>query len=293
MRRVLVTGAAGFTARYAISLLKERGLEVLGLSSADVDIRDAAAVRDTVTPMAPDYVLHLVGTSNLPDSEADRAYGVNVEGTVNLLKACDRLAIRPKKILLVSSSFVYGDTGASYASEDAPLMPNGAYGKSKLEMERAAARWSGRLPIVIVRPFNYTGVGHGERFLIPKLVRVFREEGADVSFVDPNAVRDYSDVRWVASVYADLLERPDAGITLNVCSGIGTRLPAIVELLEKLTGCSASNRQPEDSRRRTSLVGNPDRLSALLGKSSPYSLEDTLRWMLDEGKKDSDLSPGV
>jgi GDP-6-deoxy-D-talose 4-dehydrogenase len=280
--RVLVTGATGFTGAYLVSFLKKRGLDVRGLSSADIDIRDSSAVRDAVARNTAEYVVHLAGTPNLPDSDADRAFSVNVQGTVNLLEACERWCITPRKILLASSSFVYGDTGTSPAGEDALLAPTGAYGKSKLEMERAAARWFGSLPIVIVRPFNYTGIGHGERFLVPKLVRAFRDRVVDTSFVDPNAVRDYSDVRWVASVYADLLERSDAGMTVNVCSGVGTPLPELVELLEKLTGHSVAKRPGvADAKRRTALVGAPQRLLSLVGKSSPYSLSDTLRWMLE------------
>jgi len=281
VKRALVTGATGFTGRYVVPSLEARGFDVHGLSSADCDIRDAAAVRNAIRELAPDYVVHLAGTPNLPDSQADIAHSVNVDGTLNLLEACAGLDARPKKILLSSSSFVYGDTGTTPAGEDAPIAPTGEYGKSKRDMERAAARWFGRLPIVIVRPFNYTGVGHGERFLVPKLVRVFRERGADVSFVDPNAVRDYSDVRWVANVYADLLERSDAGMTVNVCSGIGTPLPALVELLENLTGHSvARGPRPPDAARKSALVGTPKKLLSLIGKPSPYSLADTLRWML-------------
>jgi nucleoside-diphosphate-sugar epimerase len=224
--------------------------------------------------------VHLAGTSNLPDSEHDTVFSVNVQGTVNLLEACERLAERPRKIILASSSYVYGDTGLAPASEDAPLRPRGAYGKSKCEMERAAARWFDRMPVLLVRPFNYTGVGHGRRFLVPKIVRAFRERAEDVSFVDPNSTRDYSDVGWVASVYVDLLKRQESGLAINVCSGVGTSLPSLVALLEELTGHSPSARPGQASGRKTALVGNPTLLLSLLGKPSPHSLVDTLRWML-------------
>jgi GDP-6-deoxy-D-talose 4-dehydrogenase len=282
LNRVLVTGATGFTARHVIPILERRGFHVSCLSSSDGDIRDSAAVRDLIVPLKPDYVLHLAGTPNLPDSQAEIAHGVNVEGTVNVLRACERLAQPPRKVILVSSSFVYGDTGAVRAGEDAPFAPTGAYGRSKCEMEQAAAHWFGRMSILIARPFNYTGVGHAERFLVPKLVRAFRERSCDVSFVDPNVVRDYSDVRWVANVYADLLQRAESSLAINVCSGVGTPLPAIVELLEKLTGHSVAIKpRPTEGSGKAALVGSSARLSRLLGTPSPYSLADTLRWMVE------------
>ena len=292
MNRVLVTGATGFTARYVIPLLKQKGFEVHGLSSAQCDIRDAPALRDAVAAATPDYVVHLAGTSNLPDADAETLHSINVQGTVNLLQAAERLPERPRKLILASSSYVYGDTGSAPASEDAALEARGAYGRSKRQMEAVAARWFGRLPLIIARPFNYTGVGHDERFLVPKLLRVFRERDPDVSFVDPSVIRDYSDVRWMAEVYVSLLHCPVAGRTINVCSGTGTPLTALVDMLEKLTGRrAASYPRPRAGARPAALVGDPSRLIRLIGGSSPFSLRDTLSWMLETAQRKDSIAP--
>jgi len=276
--RALVTGATGFTGRYVTPLLEGLGFEVHGLSRKDCDIRDAAAVRATVAAINPHYVLHLAGTSNFPDSHADAMYSINVQGTVNLLEACARLAERPRKVILVSSCYVYGGTGSKPADENSALESTGAYGKSKREMEHAAAGWYERLPILIVRPFNYTGVGHGEQFFVPKLVRVFRQRGTDASFVQPNVIRDYSDVRWVAKTYVDLLARPESSTVVNICSGVGIPLGKLVSILEQLTGHRVTGRPK--ALDGISLVGSPARLLTMLGTPSPFSMEDTLRWML-------------
>lgn len=279
MTRVLVTGATGFTASYVVPLLKERGCEVHGLSSAACDIRDAAAVQEAVSSIRPEKVLHLAGTPNLPDSEADRAYTVNVQGTINLLEACARLSPRPTGIILASSCYVYGDTGALPAREKAPLRPTAAYGRSKVEMEYAARRWTKVLPIVIARPFNYTGVGHNENYLVPKLVHAFMRKDDEMSFVDPDIVRDFSDVRWVARAYMALVECGPPGAEINLCSGVGTRLSHLIDILQDLTGHTPRRRRAEGSK-VTALVGQPDRLLNLGVALSPYRLEDTLRWML-------------
>jgi nucleoside-diphosphate-sugar epimerase len=279
--RVLVTGATGFTARYVVPLLEHRGHEVREFSSAVVDVRDARGLREQIAGCRPEYVIHLAGTANLPDAAADVLFAVNVEGTRNLLEACAALDARPRKVILASSCYVYGDTGPSPATEDALLAPAGVYGRSKVEMERVAAAFFGRLPILILRPFNYSGVGHSERFLLPKLVRVFREGAADVSFVAPNVVRDFSDVRWVAQVYAGLLDSPQAGQAVNVCSGIGTPLRALVTMLEELTRHRPHQPARANHTTRSVLVGNAARLRQMGMSPSPYSLRDTLAWMLN------------
>lgn len=293
--RVLVTGASGFTARYVIPQLKAAGHEVFALArslkpgahSIPCEIRDSVAMRDAVASVRPEYVVHLAGTPNLPDSQAELAFSVNVQGTVNLLEACSKLAQRPAKIVVASSAYVYGDTGEQPADENAPLDPINEYGRSKLEMERVAARWFDRMPILILRPFNYTGVGHEERFLVPKLVKLFRERGEDATFVDPNVVRDFSDVRWVAQVYARSLGLNESARAINVCSGEGTALSVLVAILERLTGRKLARREGYNpsSRPSVSLVGMPGILHGLIARS-PYALEQTLLWMLnaDSGK---------
>ncbi len=288
MLRALVTGSTGFTASYVIPLLKKAGYDVAGLSTQDCDIRDRLSLVSAVKAIKPDYVLHLAGTPNVPDSCADLARTVNVHGTLHLLEACDSLVNTPNKIILASSSYMYGETGSQPVEEEAHLEPTGAYGRSKRDMEYAAREWFDRLPIVMVRPFNYTGVGHKERFLVPKLIRAFQERAQDVSFVDPHVIRDYSDVRWVAHVYVDLLRRGERGTAVNVCSGLGTPLPRIVTLLERISGHHPEKRASENpATAKKVMVGNPGRLAKLGVEPSRYSLEQTLRWMLDSGPQNS------
>jgi len=244
------------------------------------DITDAQSIREAVRMTRPTYVIHLAGTSNLPDSKKEIAFRINVTGTMNLLEACGALHEKPK-VLLASSSYVYGDTGSVPAPESRSPAPANEYGRSKLEMERAAANWHDRVPIVIVRPFNYTGIGHGDQFLVPKLIKVFREKGQDVSFVDAAVARDFSDVRWLSAAYVSLIEKGEARKVYNVCSGIGTRLSDIVAILERLSGyrpamgCVATG--PAELLHR--MVGD----AALLRRhvvSPGFPLQATLEWML-------------
>ncbi len=286
--RILVTGGTGFTARYVVPLLEEAGANVWSLArraskgerAIACDITDAQSIREALSMIRPKYIIHLAGTSNLPDSKKETSFRINVTGTTNLLEACSELPEKPK-VLLASSSYVYGDTGSEPVPESRSPAPANEYGRSKLEMERAAVKWHDRVPIVIVRPFNYTGVGHGDQFLVPKLIKVFREKGQDVSFVDSAVARDFSDVRWLSAAYVSLIVKGEARKVYNVCSGIGVRLSDIVAILERLsghrprTGCATTEATALQHR----MVGDPGLLRRYVD-SPGIPLQATLEWML-------------
>ena len=88
-------------------------------------------------------------------------------GTINLLDALCALPICPSKVVLASSANVYGNCAVSPIKEDQPPAPVNHYAMSKLAMEHMARTFASRLPIVITRPFNYTGPGQRSNFLIP------------------------------------------------------------------------------------------------------------------------------
>jgi nucleoside-diphosphate-sugar epimerase len=97
-------------------------------------------------------------------------------------------------------------------------------------MEYMARLWMDKLPIVIVRPFNYTGQGQSDNFLLPKIVSHFRRKEARIELGNLAIARDFSDVRMVARSYRKLLAAAPAGEAFNVCSGRSHSLGEVIDL---------------------------------------------------------------
>lgn len=282
--RTLVTGLDGFTGRYLQSELEAHGHTVVGLSS---DLTNPDAVAAEIAQVQPEAVVHLAGIAFVGHGNANAIYEVNLLGTRNLLEALAEHAPDVRSILLASSANVYGNRSEGVLSEDATPDPANDYAVSKIAMEQMARLWIDRLPLFIVRPFNYTGVGQDEKFLIPKTVVHFQERRPVIELGNLDVWREFGDVRAVADVYRRLLEHCPVGETLNVCTGQTYSLREVVELCEKITGHSIEiqvNPKFVRANEVRVLTGDNSRLKAVIGDWQPHNLEGTLRWMLDNGK---------
>src|SRR5699024_6327789 len=110
------------------------------------------------------------------------------------------------------------------------------YACSKLAMEHMVATWFDRLPLILARPFNYTGVGQAEHFLIPKIVSHFRRGEDRLELGNLDVSRDFSDVRDVVRAYLALLACDADSRIVNICSGRPTALRTIVRRMNALVG---------------------------------------------------------
>lgn len=286
-KRVLVTGALGFTGQHVIRVLTGAGCDVHdlgnGADGAPVNLLDRPTLQDAVSRIAPHYVVHLAAISFVAHGDAEEIYKVNIVGTRNLLEALAALPVPPENILLASSANVYGNVGG-VLDETAPFAPQNDYAVSKMAMEAMAALWSERLPLTLVRPFNYTGVGQDEKFLIPKIVAHFRKGATVIELGNTDVSRDFYDVRCVADVYARLLAAPGTGQAYNVCSGVEHSLHEVVDMMRRIAGRDIEVRvNPAFVRANEikSLRGDNARLRQRIGELPPFSLEATLRWMYE------------
>ena len=203
---------------------------------------------------------------------------------MNLLGALATLPVKPIKVLIASSANVYGNSEASPISEETPPSPVNHYAMSKLAMEHMALTHSQTLPMVLVRPFNYTGPGQAAQFLIPKLVDHFARKADRIELGNLHVEREFNDVRMVCEAYLALLKKGIPGETYNVCTGQTHSLRGVMDRLERLTGHQmAVTVNPAFVRANEvhRLCGNPAKRLRCVGELAPYTLDDTLQSMLD------------
>jgi nucleoside-diphosphate-sugar epimerase len=280
--KILVTGLGGFTGAHLKQELEANGHTVIGLAS---NLLGAPALNAEIQYLCPDAVIHLAGIAFVGHADPNAFYQVNLLGSRNLLAALSGCNPLPKCVLLASSANIYGNAKVEIITEDTPADPTNDYAVSKLAMEHMALLWLDRLPIVIARPFNYTGVGQEEAFLFPKIVNHFRRRDASIELGNLDVSRDIWDVRLVVECYRRLIECPAAiGRTFNVCSGRVVSLLQVLDIMKSISGHDIDVRvNPAYVRQNevSSLLGSGDRLEAVIGRKNDIAIEQTLRWMLE------------
>lgn len=287
MPTALVTGASGFTGRYLIHALKARDFKVIGLGSgstdADVtlacDLTDKAAVAAAVAQAQPDWVIHLAALAFVGHADQEAFYRVNLFGTLNLLEALGSLERQPQRVLIASSANIYGTPGIEVIDESVCPAPVNHYACSKLAMEHMVATWYDRLPIVITRPFNYTGPGQDERFLIPKIVGHFARGEQVIELGNLDVSRDFSDVRDLVQAYIGLLDSSHHSSPVNVCSGQATALRTVIQMSEQIAGYAIEVRVNPAFVRANEipvLRGDDARLRGIVGPRDLIPLQQTL-----------------
>ncbi|WP_179400795.1 GDP-mannose 4,6-dehydratase [Burkholderia guangdongensis] len=300
-RRAFVTGIAGFTGRYMAERLEAAGYDVWGTVAPGAplpddpvlrratllpaDLLDTDTLHAAVADARPDAVVHLAARAHVAQDEPRQTYLVNVVGTRNLLAALAGLDRRPSAVLLASSANVYGNATGGVLDEAVPPSPANDYAVSKLAMEYVAKLWLDRLPIVIARPFNYTGVGQGDAYLLPKLVAHYARGAPRISLGNLDVSRDFSDVRDVTATYLRLVEAAPAGETFNVCSEHAYALKEVLAMLARIAGYVIDvTIDPRFVRANEvkMLRGSRDKLRRAIGELPVTPLDDTLRWMVDD-----------
>lgn len=291
MPRALLTGCHGFTGRYVAQELEGAGYEVIGLAHDGdppragvlrANLLDRVAVRSAVDEAHADVVVHLAAISFVAHGDVDAIYRTNVVGTRNLLEALAECGHEPRSVVLASSANIYGNAPVEPITEATPPAPANDYAVSKLAMEYMAKLWMERLPITLVRPFNYTGVGQGENFLIPKIVAHFRRREKVIELGNTDVARDFSDVRDVARVYAAIVEKAPEGETVNICSGKAHTLGNVLDMMAQIAGYAIEVRVNPAFVRANEvkrLVGSNARLQELVGIRPSIPLEETVAWL--------------
>jgi GDP-4-dehydro-6-deoxy-D-mannose reductase len=316
--RCFVTGIGGFAGSYLADYLLTEDHDVGGTvtgrpdrpalaalrarhrrfaAPAVVDVTDRGTLERVLAAFAPDAVFHLAGLAYAPraDTDADRTFAVNTLGTLNVLDAVQAVAPR-SRVLVVGSAESYGaiDSSDLPVRESTPLRPVNVYGLSKAAADMAAFQrfWSADLPVVRVRPFNHTGPGQSSDFVCSDFARQIAtiEAGQAPPVLrvgNLGVVRDFSDVRDIVRGYALLLARGEPGEAYNLCSGRGTSIAGIIDVLTAETTTAidvVEERGRVRHREIAEIVGSAERAGAL-GWRPEVTLAQTLRELLADWRR--------
>jgi len=309
LRRILVTGADGFAGRFLRPALQAAfpDAEILatGLAAAQkLDVTDAVAVERLFSSFQPDACVHLAGIAAIGMAKAEprQAWAVNFHGSLNVGQAI--LAVAPQcRMIFISSAEVYGASFKSGAvlDETALLAPLNLYAATKAAAELAlGAMTSDGLRLLRLRPFNHTGPGQSEAFVVPAFAgQIARIEAGvaqpeiAVGALEPE--RDFLDVRDVCAAYVAGLaafDRLANNSVLNLASGKPARIGDILDRLLAQTG--AKIRVTTDPKRLraveiTRAVGDASAARRLLGWQPTYGLDQTLTDVLMASRKIENL----
>ena len=290
--RILITGGTGFTGKPLAKRLRQEGHEVfaLGHDATDkgalkVDLRDADSLRRTLAQIRPDAIVHLAGIAATTYANVGEIYTANVVGTVNLFAALAAEKLEPRIVIIASSAQVYEFSGTETpVTEDCRLRPKTHYAVSKRTAEEVGGLYSRQFPIIIARPFNYTGPGQSPEFLVPKIVRHYAEKRNEIRVGNLDLFRDFSDISRVVEAYARLLTRSMKPTTVNICSGRAIYLGDIFKTLDDISG-HAVRAVTDPSLVRGDeprfMVGSPSRLETMVGPLPNPKFRETLARIYD------------
>jgi GDP-6-deoxy-D-talose 4-dehydrogenase len=276
--RILLTGADGFTGVYFTQAALQHQHEIIPLKAF---LNDIDALNAEVATIKPDAVVHLAAISFVGHADNEAFYKVNVVGTDNLLKAIYAVNTNTR-VLIAGSANIYGNPNVSVITEESPPSPVNHYAASKLAMEFMVKTWFDKLPIVITRPFNYTGVGQHENFLIPKIVNHFKRSEKTIELGNLDVSRDFSDVRDVVKAYVKLIESPVKSEVVNICTGKAIALKEIMAEMSVIAGYKMEVQvNPAFVRANEifSLCGDNQKLQRLIGFVPNTPLANTLAEM--------------
>lgn len=252
-RCILITGASGFVGRHLTSTLATAYPHAALLTSS-IDVRDQARVTTLVQQASPDVCIHLAAVSTVRGAEhdEDHAWQVNLHGTLNVGRAILRHA-PDCQMLFISSADAYGHSfrvGVPVA-ETVALAPMNTYAATKAAADLAMGCMAEQgLHCVRLRPFNHTGPGQSDQFVVAAFARQIARIAAGlqppmIEVGNISTRRDFLDVRDVCSAYVACIERASAivpGTTLNLASGEARKIGDILVELQSLAGVTVEVR---------------------------------------------------
>ena len=257
-KKVLITGADGFIGSHLVESLIDQGCKVKAfvfynsfsswgwldtlhkekLANIEIfagDIRDPNGVRNAVKGV--DIVFHLAALIGIPFSyhSPDVYIDTNVKGTLNILQACRDYNV--ERVLVTSTSEVYGTSQYVPMDEKHPLQGQSPYSASKIGADKIAESFycSFDLPVVTVRPFNTYGPRQSARAVIPTIITQLLNGQKEIKLGAVSPTRDLNYVTDTCYGYIALSTCKNAiGKVVNIGSGKEISIGELALLIGRL-----------------------------------------------------------
>tara|TARA_B100001778_G_C18584204_1_gene629037 strand:- start:615 stop:1601 length:987 start_codon:yes stop_codon:yes gene_type:complete len=318
MKKVLVTGADGFIGSHLVEELLNQKYKVKAfclynsfnswgwldtlpkekLDRLEVftgDIRDPNGVR--VAMKDCDIVFHLAALIAIPYSyhSPDSYVDTNVKGTLNIIQAARDFNI--ERVLVTSTSEVYGTAQYVPIDENHPKQPQSPYSASKIGADCMADSFyrSFNLPITIVRPFNTYGPRQSARAIIPTIITQLLKGFNEIKLGDLTPTRDLLYVKDTVRGFIEIAKAESLiGHECNIATNSEISMQDMANLLIKLINPKAkiiqeSNRLRPEKSEVYRLFGDNSKIIKHTDWNLQYSLEDGLKKTIDWFSDDKNL----
>lgn len=322
MATTLITGADGFIGSHLTEALLEAGYSVKAfvyynsfnnwgwldtlpkekLDQIEIftgDIRDPNGVRTAMKGV--DMVFHLAALIAIPFSyhSPDSYVDTNIKGTLNVLQAARDLEIN--RILVTSTSEVYGTAQYVPIDEEHPFQGQSPYSATKIGADRLAESFyrSFEMPISIVRPFNTYGPRQSARAVIPTIISQLLAGKKEIKLGSLTPTRDFNFVKDTANGFIEIAKSNQTiGEEINIATqheiSIGELAQEIIDQINPNARivCEEQRLRPEKSEVNR-LLGSNEKIMRLTNWKPQYTfkqgIEETIKWMrenLDAYKTD-------
>ena len=312
MKKVLVTGADGFIGSHLTESLLHKGYEVKAftmynsfntwgwldslpkgiLNQIEIfsgDVRDPNGVREALKGV--DGVFHLAALIAIPFSyhSPDSYVDTNIKGTLNVLQAAREL--ETERILITSTSEVYGTAQYVPIDEKHPFQGQSPYSATKIGADRLAESFyrSFNLPISIVRPFNTYGPRQSARAVIPTIISQLLSGKEEIKLGSLTPTRDFNYVKDTAAGFIAIAESDKTiGEEINIATqqeiSIGDLANEIINQINPKARiiCDEQRLRPEKSEVNR-LLGANEKIKRLTDWEPNYSfsqgIKETIEWI--------------
>ena len=303
MSRVLIFGAGGFVGSYLCKEFLNNGYKVSGTDKGEgsalpsevdfyrTDLMQANEVEKLIGQIQPDIIVNLAAISSVGASwnMPQTTMAINVIGALNIMEAARKSEKKPR-ILFVGSSEEYV-ISENPLDENTQLNANNPYGISKVTQEQFAKLYREQygLKIYCVRPFNHTGIGQRDSFVLPsfcKQVAEIDKSGKDgkIQVGNLKVKRDFSHVKDVVRAYRMIVESDNCNQIYNVGSGNAYSLE---DMLTYIIGLSNQHIEIEVDQNRIRPTDQPvifcerSLIGKELGWEPQYNVYDALKEMYE------------